>query len=104
MWELFVLLFLYYISIYVIDLLCQNEWNQNNYSQSPYCDKREKMKFPSSHISTSMITPENSPCTSRIASRLSTPIASSYRSSPVCSESLFQNELYDSPSNYSHHG
>ena len=81
--------------------------------------KREKMNFPSNHLSTSLITPENSPCSSCTPSRPSTPILSSYRNSPISysklnspivlsrsnsRRSLFSHELRDSTSDHCHHG
>lgn len=116
MWELLILLFLGFVSIYLFDPLFQYGMKHTSYTHKLYRDKREKMNFPSSHISTSLITPDNSPCSSRTATRPSTPIISSYRNSPLCLDSpiiplsrsssrrsLFSNELYDSSSDYCYH-
>ena len=88
MWELLVFLFLGYISLYVLDPLFQREMEQTNRLQYQRSDKQKNMHFPSSHISTSLITPENSPSSSRIVTRPSTPSVYSRRS-------LFSNEHYD---------
>lgn len=97
MWELLLLLFLGFISLFVLDPLFQSEMKKANHSHHIHREKREKMKFPSSHISTSLISPENSPCSSYTISRPSTPIPLSRSSSR---RSLFSHELYDSASNY----
>ena len=117
MWQAWFFLFLGFIVMFGLSSILQPK--QSIVSPSIIRKKQEKMIFPSNHLSTSLITPENSPYSSRIPSRPSTPIISSYRNSPITystlnspivlshsnsRRSLFSHELSDSTSDPCHYG
>ena len=116
MWEAIAFLLLGFLVLFFLEPMLRDQPSKPRVPSQTIYQKGEKMNFPSNHITTSLITPENSPCSSRTVTRPSTPIPSSYRNSPVClgspiplsrsssRRSLFSHELHDSPSDHCHHG
>ena len=119
MWQAWLFLFFGFVIMFGMASILQPKLSQSSSFRSIIYKKREKMNFPSTHICTSLITPENSPCSSRTTTQPSTPILSSYRNSPISystnhspiilsrsnsRRSLFSHELRDSTSDHCHHG
>ncbi len=121
MWQALLFLFLGFVIMFgMASILQPNNFPTPSSSfRSMVHKKREKMNFPSNHLSTSLITPDNSPCSSRTTTQPSTPSIPSYRNSPIpystvnspillsrttSRRSLFSHELSDTTSDLFHHG
>lgn len=119
MWQAWFFLFLGFIVMFGMTSILQPKLPTPSSSfRYMVHKKREKMNFPSNHLSTSLITPENSP----YSSRPSTPSVVSHRNSPIpysavnspirvsntkCRRSLFSHmlhELSDTTSDLFDHG
>ena len=101
MWQAWFFLFIGFVLMFGMTFILEPKLHTSSSSfASIIRKKREKMNFPSNHISTSLMTPDNSPYSSCTI----TPIVSSYRNSPVSlSNSIFSHELSDTTSNHRHY-
>jgi len=92
MWQ--VLIFgLVIVFVVFIDSIFEINPKVKKSSRKVYFDQREQMNFPSSYLIESLVTPDNSPCSSHSITRPSTPIKISRSNSR---RSLFSHEYYES--------
>lgn len=116
MWQAWLFLFIGFIVMFGMTSILQPKLPTPSSSfRSIVYKKREKMNFPSNHLSTSLITPDNSP----YSSHPSTPSNVSHRNSPIpysavnspirvsnitCRRSIFSHELSNTTSDLFDHG